>query len=44
MENNLIEAVAIEQTTVQANTDAIRELNDLQLSFVGGGIAELVGA
>ena len=44
MENNLVEAVAIEQTTVQAKNDAIRELNDLQLSFVGGGIAELVGA
>jgi len=44
MENHIVETAAIEQTSLQANSDAIRELNDLQLSFVGGGIAELVGA
>jgi len=44
MENHIVETVALEQTARQANTDAINELNELQLSFVGGGIAELVGA
>ena len=44
MENHILETAAVEQTSLQANNDVVRELNDLQLSFVGGGIAELVGA
>jgi hypothetical protein len=44
MESQIVETVAVEQTARQANVDAIHELSELQLSFVGGGIAELVGA
>jgi hypothetical protein len=44
MENHIAETIAIEKVSLEANSEAIRELNDLQLSLVGGGIAELVGA
>jgi hypothetical protein len=43
MDNNLREEVAIEKVVIDAERNALLELNDLQLVFVGGGIAELVG-
>ena len=41
MEINKKEFAIVEETAVAAQ---IIELDDLQLAFVGGGIAELVGA
>ena len=43
MENNLMESVAIEKTVAASEVPAILELNELSLTYVGGGIAELVG-
>ena len=43
MDNNLREDVAIEKAAIDADRDAVRELSEMQLSYVGGGIAELVG-
>jgi hypothetical protein len=43
MDNNLHESAAIETAVVDAQTKATLALNELQLAYVGGGIAELVG-
>lgn len=44
MEHLKVEIVAIKEAIQTATDDQLQELNDLQLTFVGGGIAELVGA
>jgi len=43
MDNNVIETGAVEKIAVRSEKDALIQLNDLELAFVGGGIAELVG-
>ena len=43
MDNNVIETSAVEKTVVRGEKDALIQLSDLELAFVGGGIAELVG-
>ena len=43
MELTKLEVTLIEKTIQQANEEVVRELSDLQLACVGGGIAELVG-
>jgi hypothetical protein len=43
MQNNLLEDVAVDKTIGDAELNALRTLNELQLASVGGGIAELVG-
>ena len=42
MDNNLREDVAVEKAAIDADRDAVRELREMHLSLVGGGIAELV--
>jgi hypothetical protein len=44
MELSKVEVAIIEEKLNAVKEDQIRELNELQLAFVGGGIAELVGA
>ena len=43
MENNLREDIAVEKAAIDAELDVLRQLSELQLAAVGGGIAELVG-
>jgi hypothetical protein len=43
MEVNQVEIASLSQTSSSAEVSQVLELNDLQLAFVGGGIAELVG-
>ena len=43
MDNNLREDVAVEKAIDDAERDALRQLSELQLASIGGGIAELVG-
>ena len=43
MELSKIEVAIIEEKLHAVKEEQIRELNELQLAFVGGGIAELVG-
>jgi hypothetical protein len=42
MELNNIEVNVIRDTIKEANGDQLRELNDLQLALVGGGIADVI--
>jgi len=44
MELSKVEVAIIEEKLNAVKEDQIRELNELQLTFIGGGIAELVGA
>ena len=44
MEVAKIEVAAIEEIIIQANGIEIRQLNDLQLALVGGGIGEVIVA
>jgi hypothetical protein len=41
MEHTKIEVEAIENTIAEAMDRQLRELNDLQLTLVGGGFAEV---
>lgn len=43
MELNKIEVAVVEEAVAHAQEKQLCELNELQLAFVGGGIAELVG-
>ena len=43
MENNIIEFVTVLHAEGQAESESIKELNELQLALVGGGMAEVVG-
>ena len=43
MENTNFEITGIEKSSPFSIDSEIRDLNDLQLAYVGGGIAELVG-
>jgi hypothetical protein len=40
----IYEATETESRGFMASEQQVQELNELQLAFVGGGIAELVGA
>ena len=42
METTKIEAGAIEHVEMKAQQAKLQELNDLELTFVGGGIADVV--
>ena len=42
MEFTKTEVIAVEQVTEQANDESLRELRDLQLALVGGGIGDVV--
>ena len=42
MELNNVEVKVVEIAAKEANDDQILQLNDLQLAFVGGGIADVV--
>jgi len=42
MELNNIEVNVIQDTIKEANEDQVRQLNDLQLALVGGGIADVI--
>ena len=42
MESNILEVVVVREAEVQGEKDKVRELSDLQLAFVGGGMAEVV--
>jgi hypothetical protein len=44
MEHTKIEAEVLENAVAAAVEEQVRELNDLQLAFIGGGIADLVAA
>jgi hypothetical protein len=44
MEHTKIEVAVIENAVAAATEQQVQELGDLQLAFIGGGIAELVGA
>ena len=44
MEVIKIEVAAIEEIINQANEIEVRQLNDLQLALVGGGIGEVIVA
>ena len=44
MELSKVEVALIEEKLKAVKEEQLRELNDLQLACVGGGIAELVGA
>jgi hypothetical protein len=44
MDISKAEVLVLENIVAIADEDQVRELVDLQLAFVGGGIAELVGA
>jgi hypothetical protein len=44
MEHTKTEAKIVENAVAVATEQRVQELNELQLAFVGGGIAELVGA
>ena len=43
MELTKTEVAVLQDAVKTASDDQICQLNDLQLAFVGGGIAELVG-
>ncbi len=40
MEHTNIEVMKLEQAVADATEAELRELNDLQLAFIGGGIGE----
>ena len=42
MELNNVEVEVIEKTLAQAANDQLRELNELQLLLVGGGIGDTI--
>ncbi len=42
MEHIKSEVVIIEKTVLEAAEKQLRELNDLQLAFVGGGIGDVI--
>jgi hypothetical protein len=42
MEMNKTEVAQIEKATLDANESQMRELNDSYLSFIGGGIGEVI--
>ena len=44
MEVARVEVAAIEEIMTQANEIEVRQLNDLQLALVGGGIGEVIVA
>ncbi len=44
MDRAVMEIIAIEEVVKNANDDTLRELNDLQLAFVGGGAADPIFA
>ena len=42
MEHTNAEVVLIQETIAEATEAQLRELNELQLAFVGGGIGEVI--
>jgi hypothetical protein len=44
MEHTKIETKVLENAIAAAAEEQVQELNDLQLAFIGGGIADLVAA
>ncbi len=42
MEHTKVEISSIQEVIVEVTDAQIRELNDLQLAFVGGGIGEVI--
>ena len=42
MEITNTEVLAVEKTSELANDEALRELNEIQLALVGGGIGDVV--
>ena len=44
MEHTKIEVAVIEKAVIEATDAQLRELNELQLAFVGGGVGEIVFA
>ena len=42
MEFTKTEVLAVEKTTELANDEALRELNEIQLALIGGGIGDVV--
>jgi len=42
MELNKAEVNVIQDTIKEANADQLRQLSDLQLALVGGGIADVI--
>jgi hypothetical protein len=42
MEMNVLENVVVSEVAIQREKDSLRELSDLQLALVGGGIADVV--
>jgi hypothetical protein len=44
MEHTKIEIEAVETTIAEATDCRLRELSDLQLAFIGGGMGEVVFA
>ena len=42
MEHTKNEVAIIEKTVLEAAEKQLRELNDLQLAFVGGGIGDVI--
>ncbi len=42
MEHTNKEVAIIEKTVLEAAEKQVRELNDLQLAFVGGGIGDVI--
>jgi hypothetical protein len=43
MELNKIEVNVIQDTIKEVQADQLRQLSDLQLALVGGGIADVIG-
>ena len=44
MEHNKFEADIVEKVVTEATENQVRELNDLQLALIGGGIGDPVAA
>ena len=44
MEHTKVEISSIQEVIVEVTDAQIRELNDLQLAFVGGGIGEVIAS
>ena len=44
MENTILENAQLEAAVNEAMDAQLRELNDLQLAFVGGGVGDIVAA
>ena len=44
MEHTKVEISSIQEVIVEVTAAQIRELNELQLAFVGGGIGEVIAS